>query len=184
MPDDPAFEIETQVLAQTIDELDYFQILKVAQDATAGQVKKAYYAESRSFHPDKFYQLPDGDLKDNVFKIYKRITEAYTILRDAEKRAKYTADINGPERAEKLRFTEQSEAEQKKAKEEETGKTPQARQCYREALLQMQRKQWEQAERTLKTALMYEPDNELYKQKLDEAVKNIKPKGGHGFEIK
>lgn len=181
---DPQFEIEVQVLAQAIDEMDYFQILKVEQDATPAQLKRAYYAESRAFHPDKFFQLPDGELKTGVLKIYKRITEAYTVLRDHEKRAKYQADVNGPDRAEKLRYTEQSEAEQKQEKEEQMGKTPQARQLFRQALLDLQYKRWEQAERNLKSALVYEPDNQLFKEKLEEAQKNIKPKGSGGFAIR
>ena len=181
---DPQLEIEVQVLAQAIEEMDYFQILKVSQDATAPQLKKAYYAESRAYHPDKFFQLPDGDLKRNVLKIYKRITEAYTVLRDLERRAKYTADVNGPHRAQKLRYTEQSEAEQKQEKEEQMGKTPQARQLFRQALLDLQHARYEQAERNLKSALMYEPENALFKEKLVEAQKGIKPKGSGGFAIR
>ncbi|MDF1566153.1 MAG: DnaJ domain-containing protein [Deltaproteobacteria bacterium] len=181
---DPQFEIECQILAQSIDGMDYYQILKIAQGATGGEIKRAYYQESRAFHPDKFYHLPDDDLKLNVHKIYKRITEAYTILRDAEARAKYTADINGPERASKLRYTEASEAELKKAKEEETGKTPQARQCYREATLAMQQKRWQHAERQLNMALMYEPGNTLFKEKLEEVRKNLKGSSSGGFSIR
>lgn len=181
---DPQFVIECQILAQSIEQMDYFQILKVEQTATTGEVKAAYYQESRALHPDKFYHLPDEDLKENIHKIYKRITEAYTVLRDAEARTKYTADINGPERATKLRYSEASEAELKKAKEEQTGKTPQARQCYREAMMAIQQKRWEAAERQLNTAMMYEPDNELFKEKMDEVRKNMKSSSGGGFAIR
>ncbi len=181
---DPQFEIECQILAQAIDQMDYYQILKVEQSATGGEIKRAYYRESRAFHPDKYYHLDNEELKANIHRIYKRITEAYTVLRDPEARAKYTADINGPEREKKLRYTEASEAELKKQKEEQTGKTPQARQCYREAVLAMQQKRWEVAERQLNTALMYEPDNELFKSKLAEVRKNIKGSPGGGFAIR
>jgi DnaJ-class molecular chaperone len=183
MSSDPQFEIEVQILAQAVDDMDYFQVLKVEQSATPAQVKAAYYKESRVFHPDRFFQSGSEDLKANVLKVYKRITEAYMVLKDYEKRAKYTADVNGPERAAKLRFTEQSESEQKKAKEEQTGKTPQAKQCYRQALLDMQQSQWEKAERSLKTALMYEPDNALFKEKLAECEKHIRAKPTGGYKI-
>ncbi|RMG19949.1 MAG: molecular chaperone DnaJ [Deltaproteobacteria bacterium] len=182
---DPQLAIEVQVLRQALDTLDYYQILKVQQDATLSEIKRAYYRESRAWHPDRFYHLPDGELKDGVNAIYKRITEAYTVLRDAEKRAKYTADINSPERERKLRFTEASEQEQKQAKAEREGKTPQARQAYRAALREMQAKRWEAAVRQLKTALMYESDNELFQEKLKEAEAELKkmPKKGGGFAI-
>ncbi len=180
---DPQFEIEIQLLAQAVDEMDYYQVLKVNQDATPGQIKAAYYRESRVLHPDRFYQSSSEELKANVLKVYKRITEAYMVLKDYEKRNKYTQDINGPERASRLRFTEESEQEQKKEKDEQTGKTPQAKQCYRQAILDMQQKRWEKAERSLKTALMYEPDNELFKQKLAECEKNIAEKPAPSFKI-
>ncbi len=181
---EPQFEIECQILAQSIDSMDYFQILKIEQTATVGEIRQAYYMVSRGFHPDKFYQLDNTELKDNVHKIYKRVTEAYTVLKDDEARAKYTADITSSERETKLRYTEASEAEQKKAKEEEIGKTPQVRQCYREAMMAMKQKRWEAAERQLNTALMYEPDNEIFKAKMDEVRKNLKGSSGGGFAIR
>ena len=181
---DPQLAIEVQVLLQALDTMDYYQILKVPQDATLGQIKKAYYRESRAWHPDRYYHLPDGELKEGVHAIYKRITEAYTVLRDPENRAKYTKDINSPEREKKLRFTEESEQEKKQAKAEREGKTPQARQAYRAALREMQAGRWEAAVRQLKTALIYESDNELFKQKLEEAEAELRKqpkKGGFGF---
>ncbi|MFW5878501.1 MAG: J domain-containing protein [Myxococcota bacterium] len=181
--DDPQFEIEMQILAQAIDEMDYYQVLKVDQNATAGQIKASYYRESRVLHPDRFFQSDSEEIKANVMKVYKRVTEAYMVLKDYEKRAKYTADINGPDRASRLRYTEESEQEQKQAKDEQTGKTPQAKQCYRQAILDMQQKRWEKAERNLKTALMYESDNELFKEKLEECQKHIDEGPAPTFKI-
>src|SRR5207244_11578511 len=127
---DEGFEIEAQALAQILDELDYFQILKVGQNASPGEIKAAYYRESRAYHPDGFSTLPPGELKDNIGKIYKRINEAYVCLRDDTKRMKYLADILGAERQKKLRFVEASEQEMKKEKEQEVGATPQGRKFF------------------------------------------------------
>ena len=80
--DNEAFEIEAQALAQILDELDYFQILKIAQHASPVEIKAAYYRESRAYHPDRYSTLPPGELKDNIGRIYKRINEAYVCLRD------------------------------------------------------------------------------------------------------
>ena len=60
-----AFEIEAQALAQILDELDYFQILKIAQHASPVEIKAAYYRESRAYHPDRYSTLPAGELKEN-----------------------------------------------------------------------------------------------------------------------
>ena len=103
---DEAFEIEAQALAQIMDELDYFQILKVPQTVSPVALKQSYYRESRTYHPDRFFQTQAGDLKDAVSRIYKRINEAYVCLRDDARRNKYQVDISGPERDKKLRFVE------------------------------------------------------------------------------
>src|SRR5689334_4669850 len=95
---DEAFEIEAQALAQVLEELDYFQILKIGQNASPADIKAAYYRESRAYHPDRFSNMPAGGMKETIGRIYKRINEAYVCLRDDVKRAKYLADVVGPER--------------------------------------------------------------------------------------
>src|SRR5438445_10981616 len=118
---DEGFEIEATALAQILDELDYFQILKIGQNASPNEIKAAYYRESRAYHPDRFSTLAAGELKDNIGRIYKRINEAYVCLRDDTKRLKYLADILGPERQKQLRFVDASEPELQKEKEQEGG---------------------------------------------------------------
>src|SRR5207248_5662409 len=98
---DETFAIEAQALAQVLDELDYFQILKIGQGASPNEIKSAYYRESRAYHPDRFYQLKNLGLKESIGRIYKRINEAYVCLRDDVKRAKYLADVSGLERQKK-----------------------------------------------------------------------------------
>ena len=171
---DEAFEIEARALAQVLEELDYFQILKIGQTAGPSEIKSAYYRESRAYHPDRFYQLPNADLKESIGRIYKRINEAYVCLRDDVKRPKYQADISGPERQKKLRFVEASEQEMKKDKEQEIGTTPQGRKFFMAGLSDMAGQRFAAAERNFKMALTYEPNNPNYKAKRDEAGKLIK----------
>jgi DnaJ-class molecular chaperone len=171
---DEAFEIEAQALAQILDELDYFQILKVGQNATPSEIKHAYYRESRSYHPDRFSSLPASGMKENIGKIYKRINEAYVCLRDDSRRAKYLADILGVDRQRKLRFVEASEQELKKEKEQEVGATPQGRKFFMAGLSDMAAQRFASAERNFKMALTYEPNNSNFKAKRDEAAKLVK----------
>ena len=171
---DESFEIEAQALAQILDELDYFQILKVGQNAAPGEIKNAYYRESRAYHPDKFSTLPPGTLKDHIGKIYKRINEAYVCLRDDTRRNKYLADVLGTDRQKKLRFVEASEQEMKKEKEQEVGQTPQGRKFFMAGLSDMAAQRFASAERNFKMALTYEPNNPNFKAKRDEAAKLVK----------
>ncbi len=171
---DESFEIEAAALAQVLDELDYFQILKIGQNASPGEIKSAYYRESRAYHPDRYYLLPNQELKESIGRIYKRINEAYVCLRDDAKRTKYVGDVYGPERQKKLRFVEASEQELKKDKEQEMGATPQGRKFFMAGLQDMAAQRFAAAERNFKMALTYEPNNPNYKAKRDEAGKLIK----------
>src|SRR5256885_3984238 len=171
---DDTFEIEAHALAQVLDELDYFQILKIGQGTAPGEIKAAYYRESRAYHPDRFFRTENAELREAVGRIYKRINEAYVCLRDDAKRSKYLADMTGPDRHKKLRFVEASEQELKKDKEQEIGTTPQGRKFYMQGLQDMAAQRFAAAERNFKMALTYEPGNANYKAKASEAGKLVK----------
>ena len=187
---DPSFLIEVETLAAALDQLDYFGILKIPQGAGPGDIKAAYYRESRVYHPDRFAALPDEAFREMVGRIYRRVNEAYTVLRDDKKRAKYVQDIAGPERAKKLRFTEADEAqvkeEQKKKIEEQLGQTPNGRKFYAAALVEIEAQRWETAQRALKSALMYEPANAKFKEQLAAVEKELEKGRARGdpFRIK
>jgi DnaJ-class molecular chaperone len=172
-----------------MDSLDYFQVFQLDQNASPKDIKNAYYRESRIYHPDRFAKLPDEGLKEKINSIFKRVTEAYVVLRDDAKRAKYISDIAGPDREKKLRYTEESEAEkkaeQRKAVEEQIGTTPKGRECYKLAMKDFDARRWEPATRQLKMALMYEPANALYKEKLKAAEAEYdKTRPKNDFRIK
>jgi curved DNA-binding protein CbpA len=125
-----------------------------------------------------------------VGRVYRRINEAYTVLRDDQRRVRYLSDINGPDRTAKLRFTEAEEAlvkeEQKRKVEEQFGQTPNGRKFYTAALAEIQGSRWDAAERALKSALMYEPGNAKFKEQLAAVQKELdktRPKGDQ-FRIK
>ncbi len=183
--------IALDAVNEVLDELDYFQVLKLQPDATISQIKAAFYRESRAYHPDRFYHLADTAVKEKVNEVYKRVTEAYYVLRDDARRRQYTADISGPDRKQKLRFTEASETEtkqaQRKAQEEQIGTTPKGRQFYTEGMKDFEAGRWQAALRNFKSALMYEPQNARYKEKVAESEQKVheqsKSSGG-SFTIK
>ena len=173
---DEQFPQEVAALTQALDQLDYFGVLKLPQTAGVAEIKAAYHRESRAYHPDRFAALPDQVLREQIGRVYRRINEAYTVLRDDAKRKKYVADIAGPDRAGKLRFTEADEVQvkdaQKKKIEEQFGQTPNGRKLYAAALSDIQAGRWEAAERNLKSALMYEPQNAKFKEQMALIEKN------------
>jgi len=175
----------------TLDKLDYFQLLKLQPAATPAEIKAAFYRESRTLHPDKFFQLQDKPFKDKVSAVYKRLTEAYYVLRDDTKRKRYAQDIASPERNAKLRFTEAAETETKqqvkKEQEEQIGVHPKGRQFYATAMKDLDGGNFASAERNLKMALTFEPSNARYKEKLLEIQQKLhdeQKKQGHAFKIR
>ncbi|WP_370458866.1 J domain-containing protein [Aggregicoccus sp. 17bor-14] len=183
--------IDLEMRCNALDSLDYFEVLKLEKDAAPVDIKRAFYRESRTYHPDRFFQLPDGGLKERVNELYKRVTEAYYFLRDDTKRRKYVTDVTGPERAQKLRFTETSEAETKlaakKEQEEQIGTHPKGRQFYQTGAADLEAGRWASAERNLKMALTYEPQNARYKERLAEAQGKLLEESrskGEGFKIR
>jgi DnaJ-class molecular chaperone len=183
---DAQFLIEVETLSMVIDQLDYYGVLKLPQGAGAADVKAAYYRESRAYHPDRFATVESAEVRAMIGRIYRRINEAYTVLRDDRKREKYLADVTGPDREKKLRFTELEEAavqaEQKKKLEEQFGQTPNGRKFYASAMVEMNAGRWEAAERALKTALMYESANPRFKEALaavQAELEKVRPKGDY-----
>lgn len=61
---------------------DYYSILGVARDTSAGEVKKAYRKLAHKYHPDVSKE-PDAEEK------FKEVGEAYETLKDPDKRTAY-----------------------------------------------------------------------------------------------
>ncbi|MDY6831152.1 MAG: J domain-containing protein [Thermodesulfobacteriota bacterium] len=72
-------------------ETDYYKILGVEKNATDEEIKKAYRKLAMKYHPDH----SKGDKKAAEEK-FKKISEAYAVLKDKEKRKQYdTYGANG-----------------------------------------------------------------------------------------
>ncbi len=82
-------EREMMIRFEQIDSLDLYQALGVARGAPTDEVRRAYYALTRRFHPDKFQR---DDLKPNAEKVFARITEAYATLSNGEARQRYDSE--------------------------------------------------------------------------------------------
>ncbi len=65
------------------DKRDYYEVLGVDKSASADEIKKAYRKLAKQYHPDLNKDNPEAADK------FREIGEAYGVLSDNEKRAKY-----------------------------------------------------------------------------------------------
>jgi molecular chaperone DnaJ len=66
-----------------LEKRDYYEVLGVSRDADEGALKSAYRKLAHQFHPDK---NPGDKAAEEKFK---ELSEAYAVLSDGEKRARY-----------------------------------------------------------------------------------------------
>lgn len=155
---------EIMILSDAIDEMDYYQILKIKPSANAAEIRQAYYDSARIFHPDNFVNVTDAKIKQAIMKISKLITEAYVVLRDFDKRKRYDAQLSriGVER--RIRYVE-DEAEEK---QKEDIVSPQAKRLYLQAVSDLKQNRIQDALKNLKLALAFEPGSKTIKDKIEE----------------
>jgi DnaJ-class molecular chaperone len=158
---------EIKALAKLMEELDYYQILEVPRDAPASRIKSGYYAVSRRYHPDANRGL-QGEARRNLETVAKRVTEAYSVLRDARRRQAYDGQLAKDARSVRMQLAEANSQAEKKTLDDHLGTTPNGRRFFALARADIDRNDVDSAIRNLQMAMTYEPANEFFKQKLSE----------------
>ena len=65
-----------------VSQRDYYEILGVGKTASDSDIKSAYRKLAMKFHPDR-------NKEEGAADKFKEATEAYSVLSDADKRARY-----------------------------------------------------------------------------------------------
>lgn len=162
---------EILALSRILGELDYYQLLHLETTASPAEVKASYHATARAFHPDG-NRHRDAEIGSAIEKIAKRVTEAYSVLRNPRRRQAYDyqRSCGGGVRIQLAQAESVGGRRQTEARE---GRTPQGRQFFNLAVQDLGRKQFAGAVRNLQTALTFEPGNELFKKRLSEAREKL-----------
>lgn len=146
--------------AAMLDRMDYYQVLKLQVGASPKEIKLAFFRQSKTWHPDRFFRrVPEKTYRD-VMNVYKRISEAYAILRDPQVKRVYDQRITGPNRAQHLRYDRVKEEQAERAKkDEDIARTDMGRKYAKMAFQAMKGRNFAGAEINFKLAIAAEPDN-------------------------
>ncbi|WP_437899630.1 DnaJ domain-containing protein [Sorangium sp. So ce124] len=74
-----------------LEDLSYYALLGVADQADKKQIKSAYYQLAPEFHPDTYFRKQLGSYKPKIEAIFTRITLAHDTLTSKQRRAEYDA---------------------------------------------------------------------------------------------
>lgn len=101
-PEPQATEIDAEAAETFLQRLrradSYYDVLGVETEASAEQLKSAYYDLARRYHPDRFRKTEPG-LLTRMESAFARITQAYDTLRDDDLRANYNAKLRSRKKA-------------------------------------------------------------------------------------
>src|SRR4051812_33587946 len=81
-----------KMLVESRDRLrdaNHYEVLGVQHRADAEAIKAAYFEAAKKFHSDAFSGMELGSVRPLVEELFTRVSEAYGVLTDPEKRAEY-----------------------------------------------------------------------------------------------
>ena len=153
---------EIHALAGIIDELDYYEMLEVKRGAANSQIRSAYHEAQRRYHPDVLRDVPE-EARVATTQISKRVSEAYSVLRDARRRQVYDRRLDAGE-PKRMPLVEAEAEAGRQGREAQGGRTPNGMKYYALVRSNLARGDQDAAWRNLKMALTFEPDNEFFKE--------------------
>ena len=158
---------------------DHYDVLEIARLSSAEEIKSAYHALARRFHPDHFHKS-DTALRTRVDSAFARIARAYETLSNSALRAAYDAKLTSnsagvgvktaaaerPAKPAADRKEEPPSAERK----EKPANAERAEASFRQGLAALQRNQRDQAIRLLAEAAMLAPREARYRANYGHAL--------------
>jgi len=148
------------------NEEDYYKILNLEKGSTIDEVKEAYFKSIKKFHPDANMNFPE-DIRVKAERIFTKVTKAYEILSDEQKRNNFDDSENLSKFRERANYIYEAEI------------------IYAEGELLLRQKNFKEAEKKFIKAIELNPDESAYvginawakylaapdKEKINEEVK-------------
>src|SRR5690606_25078275 len=94
-PQAEALRREIATLHAGLGERDHYELLGLARSASLADVKSAYFAAAKRFHPDALGALGLHDARAQAQAVFARIVAAYETLSDPARRRDYDLGLDG-----------------------------------------------------------------------------------------
>jgi curved DNA-binding protein CbpA len=84
---------DTLAMLESTKSKNYYDLLGVPFNASPDEIKRAYYALAKKYHPDHYFRSDTGELKKSLGTIFSVLTQAFDTLKVPATRASYDARI-------------------------------------------------------------------------------------------
>lgn len=153
--------------AESLETMNYYEVLRVDQDAPLPVVQQAFHALALRCHPDRF--VDEGpEVAAAAGAVFKRAAEAYNVLRKPRLRTRYDQELRKGGQGQK--FDQHAMAEKPKFTQrtlEMIASTPRGKAFAAKADRFLSIGKLEEARIQLISAYQQEPSNDELKERLD-----------------
>lgn len=165
-PDDLQDSLES-LFARLEKSVDHYDVLDVVRTATPDDIKNAYHALARRYHPDRFHQS-DAQLRSRVDSAFARIARAYEALIDPKSREAHDAQY-APQQPRGAGSSPQSPARRGETRAEDK-ESSRAENSFKQGLALMKENRPEQALRFFAEAASLDPRQARYRAEYGRAL--------------
>jgi CheY-like chemotaxis protein/Flp pilus assembly protein TadD len=139
---------------------DHYQALGVERSDSPAKIREAFVRAAKSFHPDRFADATP-EVRELAGQVFARLSQAHDVLSDPEQRRAYDREL--------------ANAASRPADRSAIARIMNAEQRFQEAEAQVRRREWTEAQRTLREVLELDPEEGEYHSLLGWATLMAEP---------
>lgn len=151
---DAALISEARALHAELDNKTHFEILGVTEATNPAELRKAFTAMQKRFHPDAFIGVTDEDLLQVVRELSARMNEAYSTLTNEKTRAEYIALLGGRFKGDARKQDRSRDADVK----------------HQMGLVMLKKREYQKARELFNVAMQFDPEQGEYKASMAWAI--------------
>jgi curved DNA-binding protein CbpA len=178
-PTEEQYDAQSEIdvlFSKTESTTDHYQMLGVRRSANTADIKRAYYALAKRFHPDRFRRGAEATQLARIESAFAQVAQAYETLKDKSSRAAYDSRLLQQEaaartlRAEEAAKAVNSKASMPAARSQAASPVQQAEEIFQQGLSALQQGNRASAIASLAEATRLVPNEARYRAHLGQAM--------------